>query len=196
MIRGFNSQAAGMENANPRSKWGQQERKTKRLTGMERRETFPLDIDPGQIVRWLKAETEGKPADFNITARRARETREIPLRREIHFGDAEREDLTEVATIATLEVAPARAGDGWLLTVVVEDELGPRMLDEGEPAPEEQPISLATFYSEFIRPGRGNAYAMASADGPAARGRLTRLLNAIEQDRHSGPRRAPLTRGK
>jgi hypothetical protein len=117
--------------------------------------------------------------------------RELPVRREIHLGDEEREDLSEIATIGMLEIAPAHASDGWLLTIIFEDEVGPRVLDEGEPTGDEQQIDLGTFYKEFIRSRRGNAYAIAEVDGATARSRLTRLLNTIEQDRHSQNRRAP-----
>ncbi|MGA8650680.1 MAG: hypothetical protein WB677_08660 [Xanthobacteraceae bacterium] len=93
-------------------------------------ESFPVDIDVEQIVRWIMAEKAAAPATFKTTARRATEVREIPQRREFHLGDEEREDLSEVATIATLEIAPAHPGDGWLMTVTVEDEIGPRVSGE------------------------------------------------------------------
>jgi hypothetical protein len=161
------------------------------FTSMARKETYPVDIDPAQIVRWVKAETEAKPSDFTITAWRTAEVREIPVRKEIHLGDEEREDLSEIATIATLEIAPAHTRDGWLLIVIVEDELGPRMQYDGKLAECEQQIDFGTFYKDFIRPGRGNANVIAEVDGPMARARMTRLLNAIEQNRHSRNRRSP-----
>lgn len=153
-------------------------------------QTFPVEVDPEQIVRWLKAENETAPSTFRIFARRAREVREIPVRKETHLGDEEREDLTEITTIATLEIAPAHASDGWLLTVVVEDEVGPRVSDEGGVTEGEQQIDLGTFYNEFIRPGRGSANVTAEVESPAAQGRLTHLLNAIERNSHASDRGA------
>jgi len=88
-------------------------------------ETYPVELDPEQIVRWLMAEQKAAPSAFRITARRTTEARDVPARRELHLGDEEREDLREIATIATLEIAPIHASDGWLLTVAVEDEAGP-----------------------------------------------------------------------
>jgi hypothetical protein len=158
---------------------------------MVRKETYPVDIDPAQIVRWVKAESEAKPSDFTITAWRTAEVREIPVRKEIRLGDEEREDLSEIATIVTLEIAPAHMSDGWLLTVIVEDEVGPRVQYDGKLAEREQQIDLGTFYKDFIRPGRGNANVIAEVYGPIARARMTRLLNAIEQNRHSRNRRSP-----
>lgn len=153
-------------------------------------QTYPVEIDPEQIVRWVKLESDTAPSRFRIVARRAQEVREIPVRRETHLGDEEREDLTEIATIATLEIAPAHASDGWLLTVVVEDELGPRIPEEGAVTEAEQQIDLGTFYNEFIRKGRGSAYAIAEVEDPAAQARLTGLLSAIETNRHASARSA------
>ena len=149
-------------------------------------QTFPVDIDPEQIVRWLIAEQQATPPKFRISVRRSEEEREIPVRGELHLGDEEREDLSEVATVATLEIAPMHAGDGWLLTVVVEDEAGPRA-----PAAGEEEIDLKRFYREFIGSGRGSASVVAEVQDSAAEARLTRLLNTIERNRHAPHREGP-----
>jgi hypothetical protein len=147
-------------------------------------ETYPLDIDPEQVVRWIKAEQEATPSAFRVTASRTTEVREIPVRKEAHLGDEERENLSEVATIATLEIAPVHAGDGWLLSVVVEDEVGPRIADASIAAAEEQRIDLGTFYKEFVRPSRGIANVVAEVEDAAARARLNEVLSAIDASRH------------
>jgi hypothetical protein len=149
-------------------------------------ETYPVDIEPSQLVRWLKVESEAVPSTFRITARRSRELKEISGN-EGHLGDDEREDLTEVETIATLEIAPAHANEGWLLSVLVEDELGPR-ISNGDGAAEStgQVIDLGTFDKEFIRPGRGIATVVAETRDPAAKRHIARLIEAIETNRHPG----------
>ncbi|MBO0753681.1 MAG: hypothetical protein J2P53_16295 [Bradyrhizobiaceae bacterium] len=143
-------------------------------------ETYPVDIEPARVVRWVKAEHQRWPPALKITAVRSREVRDIPARKEFHLGDEEREDLNEIATLATLEIAPARAADGWLLRVVVEDEIGPRLPDDETADAAEQPIDLRAFDREFIRPGRGIATVTGEAEGPLARHRLVRLLHTIE----------------
>lgn len=147
-------------------------------------ETYPVDIDPGQVARWVKAECDAAPSAFKISARRRREVREIPVQPETHLGDIERDDITEIATIATLEITPVHSSDGWLLSVVVEDELGPRVSDGDNGEEAEQQIDLGTFYKEFIRPGRGNATVIAEVQNPAAKEHLTRLIESIETNRH------------
>ena len=151
-------------------------------------ETYPVDIDPGQVTRWVKTECDVAPSAFKISARRRQEVREIPLRAETHLGDVEREDLTEIATIAALEIAPVHPGDGWLLSVVVEDEVGPRLSNGSAGGEAEQQIDLGTFYKEFIRPGRGNATVTAEVADPTAKEHLARLLQAIETNRHGAGR--------
>lgn len=146
-------------------------------------QTYPVDIDPEQLVRWVIAERKANPHSLRTVARQTTEVRSIPLRKEFRLGDEEREDLSEVANIATLEIAPAHASDGWLLTVVVEDEAGPRDPDivatEGE-----QQIDISTFYNRFLRPGKGIATVTAEAQDTAAQARVERLLEAVEQNRH------------
>jgi hypothetical protein len=149
-------------------------------------ETYPLDIDPGQVVRWIREECDAAPASFRVTGRISREVREIPIRRETRLGDEEREDLSEVATVATLEIAPVHAHDGWLLSVVVEDEAGPRA--NGTASAGEQQIDVGAFYKEFIRPGRGTANVIAEVEGEEGRAHITRLLDAIESNRHAPTR--------
>ena len=151
-------------------------------------ETSPVDIDPEQVVRWVRAEHEAAPSTFRIMARRTSEVREIPVRKETHLGDEERADLSEVAVVATLEIAPAHASDGWLLTVIVEDEAGPREPDSGAASAGEQQIDLGTFYKEFIRPGRGTATVTVEVADAASKARVSRLLDMIERNRHGSIR--------
>jgi hypothetical protein len=151
-------------------------------------QTYPVDVDPKQLVRWIKLECEAAPMTFRIIERRTREVRAIPVGKEIHLGDEEREDLSEIATIARLEIAPVHASDGWLLSVIVEDEIGPRISNGDAEAGGEQQIDLGSFYNEFIRQGRGTANVIAKVADPAAKARVTHLLNAIETDRHGANR--------
>jgi hypothetical protein len=146
--------------------------------------SYPVDIDPEQVVRWIMAERQATPSTFLTIARRSTEVREIPTETKYRLGDQEREDLSEVATVATLEIAPIHASDGWRLTVIVEDEAGPRMADDDAGIDGEEELELSTFYEEFIHSGRGSASVVVEAADPAAEARVTRLLKGIETDRH------------
>lgn len=147
-------------------------------------ETYSVDIDPEQVVRWVLDEHQASPLAFRLVARRSVEPRELPAKSEFRLGDEEREDLSEIATFATLEIAPVHAGDGWRLTVTVEDELGPRLADDELAVEPDEEIEVDTFYREFIRNGRGNATVAAEADSPIGKARITRLLHAIERNEH------------
>jgi hypothetical protein len=144
-------------------------------------DTYPVDVDPAQLVRWLWVEHDAAPNAFRITARRTTEVEALPVRGELHLGDAEREDLAEVATVATLEIAPANAAEGWQLTIVVEDEIGPRFLGGGA---EDQQIDFGTFYGEFVRTERGSMTVSAQVADATAGARLARLLRDVETNRH------------
>ena len=137
-------------------------------------------------AKGFDAEHRITPSSLKITARRITEERQIPPRAEFHLGDEEREDLSEIAIVATLEIAPPHPSDGWLMTIIVEDEIGPRGPGRGTTVEDEQPIDLETFYSQFIRPERGTATVVAQADNAAAEARILSLLASIESDRH-GP---------
>jgi hypothetical protein len=147
--------------------------------------TYPIDIEPEQIVRWFVAEQQTSPSFFRYDVRRAVEVRDIPPRAELHLGDEEREDLSEVATVATLEVAPFHPSDGWTMKITVEDETGPRVPDRATTVAAEQQIDLGTFYRQFIRSGRGTATASAEVQDAAAERHLKQLLDAILVDRHA-----------
>lgn len=156
---------------------------------------YPVDIDPEQIVRWVMAERGATPLSFNAVSKRSTETRDIPMRQEYHLGDEEREELSEIATVASLEIAPVHASDGWRLTVVVEDEGGPRVPEEDAADEGEEEIDLETFYAEFIRPGRGSANVVAEVEDSSAERRLADLISAIEKNRHGSEPRGPARAG-
>ena len=60
-------------------------------------QSYPVDLDPEQIVQWVTAERRAPPSVFTAIARRTTEPRDLPARREIRIGDQEREDLSEIA---------------------------------------------------------------------------------------------------
>ena len=153
-------------------------------------ETFPVDIDAEQVVRWIMTEQSATPSMFKTTATSATEVQPIPERKEYHLGDEEREDLREVATLATLEIAPAHANEGWLLTVSVEDEIGPSLRGNETARETEQRIDIGTFFNTFIRPGRGTANVTAQVDSPSARMTVAHLLDTIERNYHAGRAKA------
>ena len=146
---------------------------------------FSVDLEARQVVDWVLAELRATPSAFKVRATRAAEVREIPPKSELHLGDVEREDLSEVAIVATLEIAPAHPSDGWLLRIVVEDEGGSRLLNRGAIPQGEEQIDPGTFYHDFIRPGRGIADVIAEIEGPAGEAHLTRLAEMIQTNRHT-----------
>lgn len=146
-------------------------------------ETYPLDIAAEQIVAWLLEEERRKRGTFLTTATRAYVSEAVPAGTK-RLGDAERQDLSDVVEVGTLEAS--QPGAGWTLRVRIEEPLGDR-LPEDEPAPEEaEELDLAAFQQEFFRPERGTAFVELDAEDDAALQRFHGLVNAMRSDRHPG----------
>ena len=149
-------------------------------------ETYPVDIAPEQVVRWLMDEDRVHSFNLLVTATRSYQLGEISGGRSARLDDEEREEVSELSEIGLLEVTPRQKPSQWTLRVRVEDDIGPR-LPEDEPVPDtDEEIDLPTFYEEFIKADRGVAEVEVSveAESPAAKAQATRVLDAILTDRH------------
>jgi hypothetical protein len=168
-----------------RQRTGGSEKPHRGLAGAGTAATIPIDIDAGQVARWAVAEQRRGEAPFRLSASVREESRGLTAPPGSRLGEDDREDLDEVAIMATLELAPLHASDGWRLIVTVEDEAGPRILARGESDVSDFEIAPATFLREFIEPERGVASVSAEVESREARARLEKLIEAIETNRHS-----------
>jgi hypothetical protein len=147
-------------------------------------ETYPIDIAPDQVVRWLMVEGRLHAFDLLVSATRSFGTGELTGGASRRLGDEEREEVSEISEVGVLEVMPRQKPHIWTLRIRVEDDIGPR-LPEDEPVPEtEEELDLPTFYEEFIKANRGVAEVSLDAESPAAKAQATRVLNAILTDQH------------
>jgi hypothetical protein len=147
-------------------------------------ETYPIDIAPDQVVRWLMVEGRLPAFDLLVSATRSFGTGELTGGASRRLGDEEREEVSEISEVGVLEVMPRQKPHIWTLRIRVEDDIGPR-LPEDEPVPEtEEELDLPTFYEEFIKADRGVAEVSLDAESPAAKAKATRVLNAILTDQH------------
>lgn len=147
-------------------------------------ETYPIDIAPDQVVRWLMVEGRLHAFDLLVSATRSFGTGELTGGASRRLGDEEREEVSEISEVGVLEVMPRQKPHIWTLRIRVEDDIGPR-LPEDEPVPEtEEELDLPTFYEQFIKADRGVAEISLDAESPAAKAHATRVLNAILTDQH------------
>jgi hypothetical protein len=146
-------------------------------------ETYPLDVEPEQLVRWFIAERRVAAPKFELVASCVEEARDLTLRKGFRIGDEVREDVHWVVRIATLKIVPIQRSDGWSVSVVIEDDLGPQAFEDDE-AREEEEIDVDAFFNDFVLPGRGSASVVAEVESRAAKQRLSRLLGDIVKDRH------------
>lgn len=147
-------------------------------------ETYPVDLAAEQIVHWLMDEERLEAHGLLVTATRAYSRADLSPGEDSRLGDAEREDLGQNAEIGLVEVMPRHKPSLWTLRVRVGDDIGPG-LPADEPVPEgEEEIDLETFYEDFIKADRGLAEVSAEAESAGAKGSLTRVIEAIREDRH------------
>lgn len=148
-------------------------------------ETYPLDIDANQAVRWLLEEQRRGTLRLNVLATRSYVLEELKQAESQSLGEEEAEDLSDVLAIGVLEVSPPAANDGWLLRLRVEDRIGRQSLDDEDVPPPEDEIDLEAFQAEFILPERGVADVSLEAENPQAKARFTRLFKDMLRDKHS-----------
>jgi hypothetical protein len=154
-------------------------------------ETYPIDIAPEQIVRWLMVEGRLRAFDLLVSATRSFEPGALIGGASRRLGEEEREEVSEVSEVGLLEVMPRQRPHIWTLRVRVEDDIGPR-LPEDEPVPEtEEELDLPTFYEEFIKADRGLTEVSVEVDSPAAKASFNRVLDAILTDRHQRGKSKP-----
>ena len=147
-------------------------------------ETYPVDIAPEQVVRWLMAEGRLHAFDLLVSATRSFAPGELTGGESGTLGEEEREEVSEISEVGLLEVMPRQKPHIWTLRVRVEDDIGPR-LPEDEPVPEtEEELDLPTFYEEFIKADRSLAEVSVEVDSPAAKASFNRVLEAMLTDRH------------
>lgn len=147
-------------------------------------ETYSLDIDAEQVVRWLMDEQRTGSLRLEGLATRAYVVETLTEREAQGFGDEEAEELSDVLTVGVLEVRPPAVHGGWLLRLRVEDRVGPRSPEDDDVALEEEEIDLETFEAEFIRPERGTVDITLEVDDAQGKARFTRLFNNMLRDKH------------
>lgn len=154
-------------------------------------ETYPIDLAPEQVVRWLLDEDRQHAFDILVNATRSYRPGELRGGLSGSLDDAERDELSEICEVGHLEIRPRREPHRWALRVRIEDDIGSRLPDD-EPVPEgEEEIDLAAFYEEFVASDRGVADVSVEAENAAAKANLNKLLDAILTDRHDPGKGSP-----
>jgi hypothetical protein len=155
-------------------------------------ESYPVDIAPEQVVRWLMAEGRLHAFDLLVNATRSFARGELTGGASRGLGDEEREEVSEISEVGLLEVMPRQKPHNWTLRIRVEDDIGPRLPEE-EPIPEaEEELDLPTFYEEFIKADRGIADVSVEVDSPAAKASFNKVLKAMLTDRHQRGKPEPI----
>ena len=147
--------------------------------------TYPVDIAAEQVVRWLLEEQRSGYLPVEVRATRQYVIEPLDRPEDVGLGNEDQADLGDVLAVGILEVSPPPGKNGWLLSIRIEDPLGPRTPDD-EPVPEgEEEIDLETFESEFITPGRATEEMTLDAGTAEARAHFEALFADLLRDRHA-----------
>jgi hypothetical protein len=150
-------------------------------------ETYPIDLEASQIVRWLIDEQRRGTLQFNVAATRSYVVEAFERADLAQMGE-DAADLNDVLAIATLEVRSAGGKNSWVLRIRVEDRVGPR-LPEDEDAPDgEEDIDLQTFEADFIKPDPDAAEVTLEAENAHAKANFTKLFNHMLRNEHGAKR--------
>ena len=150
--------------------------------------TYPVDIAAEQVLRWLLDEQRSGalPVDVRATRRYVSEPLDRP--EDVGLGDEDQAELGDVLAVGILEVSPPPVKNGWVLSIRIEDPLGPRTPDD-EPVPEgEEDIDLATFEADFIASGRATEDMTLDAETAEATAHFEALFAKLLRDRHAARR--------
>ena len=147
-------------------------------------ESYPVDLEASQIVRWLIEEQRRGALQLNVTAARSYVVEAFEKADLDQIGE-DVADLNDVLAIATLEVRPPNGKNGWVLRIRVEDRLGPR-LPEDEDAPDgEEEIDLQTFEADFIKPDPDAAEVSLEVENAQGKASFNRLFKHMLRNEHS-----------
>lgn len=146
-------------------------------------ETYPVDLEASQIVRWLIDEERRGTLQLRVTATRSYAVEALE-KADLDQIAEEVEDLNDILAIGTLEVRPPVSKNGWMLRIRVEDRIGPRVPEDEDAPEEEEEIDLQTFEADFILPERGTADISLEAEDAHAKASFTRLLNHMLRNEH------------
>ena len=143
---------------------------------------YDPEISADQIFHWLKEElASGRQ---RITCRATCKYVADELNGEHVEEVNEDTGVHSMSTMATLEISPASAADGWMLKVFAEDVVGPHVPEDSSVPGGPEEIELDDFFTKFIAPDSGAVFVSVSAESEAAKAQFDSLLSEMTEDRH------------
>ena len=150
-------------------------------------ETYPVDLEASQILRWLIEEQRRGTLQLTVTATRSYVVEAFERADLAQMGE-DAADLNDVLAVGALEVRPGNGKNGWVLRIRVEDRIGLR-LPEDEDAPDgEEEIDLQTFEADFIKPDPDAAEVLLEAENAHGKASFTRVFNHMLRNEHPAQR--------
>jgi hypothetical protein len=141
-------------------------------------ENYEIDFPAETLLGWIMEEHQaGRELDLWPT----REFVEVPRKRTDKGSFTADEGLAETVSVGNLDVRTPGRKAGWTLHLRVEDELAAHLPEDEDVKTEPEPIEIETFWSDFVSPGRGAAYAWITAESGSAKTAFDRFLQSLEE---------------
>lgn len=142
-------------------------------------EPYAIDLDPEQVVKWLSDKSHLDAFNIGVRATRSYEAAELRGGKSARLSDTDLDEVNDIVEVGLLEVFPAARPSVWKISLRIEDDLGPRLPEDGSAPAEEEEMDLSSFLEEFVRSGRGISLLSAEVESTAAGRRLERVLKAM-----------------
>jgi hypothetical protein len=139
---------------------------------------YEINFPAETLLGWIMEEHQ---AGGKLELWPAREYVEVPRKRTDKGSFTADEDLAETVTVGTLDVRQQGRKTGWILHFRVEDELAPHLPEDEDVQIEPEPIEIETFWSDFVSPGRGAAYAWITAESSTDKAAFERFVHTLEK---------------
>lgn len=152
--------------------------------------TYTLRIDPEDIIRLVRAEIEssaGQPELYESAWEDYIIAEDFDHRA---YGLDDGEQYSLVTDKAILNVEPRLEQNYWVLSVVVQKNLGPQIIDD-ENALLGAEMSMEEFESRFLAPGEGEVSVHLEAQTPQGKKHFDDWWAGLKKRHADALRRAP-----
>jgi hypothetical protein len=124
---------------------------------------YSVDLLPGEILAWIRADAVRKRPRLWVHASKVYEVESAPGSEDDMAGD----DLSDLTVRGILELSPQHRS-GWRLEIRAEDSVGLSGAGDGEGYENEDNLTVDAFEAQFLVPERGEVEVVVIADDTAA----------------------------
>lgn len=135
---------------------------------------YPLEIPPGEVLAWVRADRRRKTPLLWVRASKRYEVEPDETGALAQVG----EDQEAVAVVVSglMEISPRRGAGGWTLQISASDPEGLRPRGEDDGYEDDDDIGIDAFAADFLASASSRVDVVAQADNATAWRRCRRWL--------------------